>query len=116
MDGLDTLLSRFDAPVATLARALVEALRGAFPELGAQVKHGWGSVNFSHPQAGFLCAVFPRHEAVQLYFEQGRLLSSPLLEAGTGTRQVRWITLHPDAAIPLDEIAILVSEAIALKS
>ena len=47
-------------------------------------------------------------------FEHGRQLSSPLLE-GDGT-QVRYIKLIPGNDIPEDDIAILLSEAIALKA
>lgn len=109
-----SLLARFETPVAKLARDLVKVVREVRPELDPQVRTGWGSVNFRHPRAGFLCAVFPLADRVSLVFEHGRLLDSPLLEGDT--KQVRWIRLRPGEAIPVDDIAILLSEAIALRA
>jgi hypothetical protein len=53
---------------------------------------------------------------VILVFEHGRLLSSPLLVDNGKVKQVRWIPLFPGDAIPVDEIGILIAEAIALRS
>jgi hypothetical protein len=109
-----SLLARFDGPVAALSRELVTLLSVIRPELDPVVRLGWGSVNFRHPRVGFLCAVFPLEDRVSLVFEHGRQLDSPLLEGDT--KQVRWIPLRPGTAIPVDDIAILLSEAIALRS
>jgi hypothetical protein len=88
------------------------------PDLTLKVQRGWGSVNFRHKVAGFLCAVFPqaREGNVILVFEHGRLLSSPLLVDNGKVKQVRWIPLVPGDEIPVDEIGILIAEAIALRS
>ncbi len=48
-------------------------------------------------------------------FEQGRLLSSPLLKGDQELKQVRWVEMAPGRDIPVDEIAILIAEAIALR-
>jgi hypothetical protein len=114
----DTLLARFDAPIATLTRTLVEALKDIRPDLKPAVKLGWGSVNFRHPKAGHLCAVFPqaREHNVLLVFEHGRLLDSPLLVDNGKVTRVRWIPLEPGDEIPVDDIAILLAEAVALKA
>lgn len=108
------LLERFDQPVAALSREIVALLSTMRPELDPVVRLGWGSVNFRHPRAGFLCAVFPMPDRVSLVFEHGRLLSSPLLEGDT--KQVRWIPLRPGSALPVDDIAVLLAEAIALRA
>ena len=113
---LSDLLARFEAPIADMARRLVDVLADIGPDLAPAVKMGWGSVNYRHPRAGFICAVFPNAEHVSLVFEQGRLLSSPLLKGNDKTRQVRWIELRPGDDIPVDEIAILIAEAIALRA
>jgi hypothetical protein len=113
---LETLLARRDPPIAALARELVEQLREMRPDLKAAVKLGWGSVNFRHAKAGHLCAVFPQRDNVILVFEHGRLLDSPLLVDNGKVSRVRWIPLVPGGKIPVDDIAILIAEAIALKS
>jgi hypothetical protein len=111
---LSSLLARFNAPVAELARELVRIVCDVRPDLDPRVRTGWGSVNFRHPRAGFVCAVFPLEDRVSLVFEHGRLLDNALLEGDT--KQVRWIPLRPGGAIPIDDIAILLAEAIALRA
>ena len=108
------ILRPFPGPIATLASDLALTLLSVRPDLEGKARLGWGSVNYRHPTAGFVCAIFPMEDHVSLVFEHGRLLSSPLLE-GDG-RQVRYIRFEPGAAIPEDEIAILLAEAIALKA
>jgi hypothetical protein len=114
----ETLLSRHSAPIAALTRTLVDTLMDIRPDLKPAVKLGWGSVNFRHPKAGHLCAVFPqaREHNVLLVFEHGRLLDSPLLVDNGKVTRVRWIPLEPGGEIPVDDIAILLAEAIALKA
>ena len=108
------ILRPFPGPIATLASDLELTLLSVRPDLEGKARLGWGSVNYRHPKAGFVCAIFPMEDHVSLVFEHGRLLSSPLLE-GDG-KQVRYIRFEPGAAIPEDEIAILLAEAIALKA
>ena len=104
----------FPEPIATLASDLALTLLSVRPDLEGKARLGWGSVNYRHPKAGFVCAIFPMEDHVSLVFEHGRLLSSSLLE-GDG-KQVRYIRFEPGAKIPEDEIAILLAEAIALKA
>jgi len=113
---LDRLLDSIPAPVAALARKLVRSLLQMQPDLSPKVQFGWRSVNFRHPEAGFVCAVFPYEDRVSLVFEHGRQLSdaSGLLQ-GEGT-QVRFIPFQPGDAIPFDEIALLLAEAVALRA
>lgn len=114
MQGLDELLGRFQPPIAAVMRETAELVAALRPDLEAKVKPGWGSVNFRHKRAGFVCAVFPQLDHVSLVFEHGRLLSSELLVGDT--KQVRWIVLRPGEPLPEDEIGILLAEAIALRS
>ena len=115
---IEALLDRHEAAVAGLARRLVATIRELRPDFAVAVRTGWGSVNFRHARAGFVCAVFPqtRERNVLLVFEHGRQLSSPLLVDNGKVRQVRWIPLVPGDDIPVDEIGILLAEAIALRS
>jgi hypothetical protein len=115
--GFDELLARHERDVALQAKRVVASLCELRPDLIAAVKLGWGSVNFRHKQAGHICAVFPQRKEhnVIVVFEHGRLLDSPLLVDNGKVRQVRWIPFRPGDAIPMDEIGILLAEAIALK-
>ena len=96
---------------------MVACLFSAQPSLVPTVRFGWRSINFRHPRAKHLCAVFPLKDEVRLYFEHGRLLSNEagLLE-GNG-KQVRAII--PEAGhgrYRRTQIGLLLAEAIALKS
>lgn len=115
-DELDPVLERAAPAIAAMARDLMGVLAEVRPDLEPAVKKGWGSVNYRHRDAGFVCAVFPASDHVALVFEQGRLLSSPLLVDNGKVKQVRWIELRPGEDIPVDEIAILIAEAIALRA
>lgn len=108
------IVRSFPQPVADLTQTLALTILSVRPDLEGKARLGWGSVNYRHPKAGFVCAIFPMEDHVSLVFEHGRLLSSSLLE-GDG-KQVRYIRFEPGAEIPEDEIAILLAEAIALKA
>lgn len=108
------IVRSFPEPIQQLTSKLALTLLSVRPDLEAKARLGWGSVNYRHPAAGFICAIFPMEDHVSLVFEHGRQLSSPLLE-GDG-KQVRFIKLVPGNDIPEDDIAILLAEAIALKA
>ena len=117
-DEIDQLLLRHEPAVAEQARRVIGTVRDAAPGLEARVRSGWGSVNFRHPKAGLICAVFPqaKERNVILVFEHGKLLDSPLLTDNGKVRQVRWIPFQPGAEVPADDIAILIAEAVALRA
>ena len=99
-DDLDAILVRVPADIAAETRKLVTVLSVTRPDLVAKVQPGWGSVNYRHKRAGFICAVFPMADHVSLVFEHGRQLSNDdgLLE-GDG-KQVRFIRLAAGRSDP----------------
>lgn len=111
---LDLLLARIEPGVVDLTRQVAETVASLAPDMEGRTRIGWGSVNFKHPKAGFVCAVFPMADHVSLVFEHGRQLSSPLLE-GEG-KQVRYVVFRPGGSIDTDALAILIAEAIALRA
>ena len=105
------LLEGSPEPIAALTHQLVASLLRAQPSLVPTVRFGWRSINFRHPRAKHLCAVFPLKNEVRLYFENGRLLSNDAsLLVGDG-KQVRSIILNPARPIPEDAIGLLLAEA-----
>jgi len=115
--GLDQFLERYPPGIGELTHKLTGFLASSFPDMTGKVQQGWGSINYKHPRAGFVCAVFPSRDHVSLILQQGRLLSSPLLKGdGENLKQVRYIPLTPGGEFPEDEMAILIVEAIALKA
>jgi hypothetical protein len=80
--------------LADLALWVREAVLAGEPDLSERVYRGWDGIGFRHPDAGYVCAVYPREREreVRLLFEHGVRLDDPerLLEgAGTQTRFIR---------------------------
>jgi hypothetical protein len=116
-DDLDQMLAPYPKPVARLARQLVALVGKTRPDFSAKVSFGWQTVNFRHPKAGFVNAIYmSKSGKVLLVFQDGRLLDSPLLTDDGKVKKVRWIAFRPGDRLPVDEIAILIAEAIALRS
>ncbi|MFP5369347.1 MAG: DUF1801 domain-containing protein [Actinomycetes bacterium] len=87
--GLGLLLADHPDAVVRTALRLRAVLLDGRPELAERVRPGWHSINFHHPTAGFVCALFPLADRVDLVFERGALLPDPNSRlTGTG-RQVR---------------------------
>jgi hypothetical protein len=114
---LDSLLESYAPPVAELARQLVSTVDQIRPDFSKKVAFGWQTVNFSHGRRGFISAIYmSRTGKVLLVFQDGRLLDSPLLTDDGKVKRVRWIPFEPGDEIPVDDIAILIAEAVALRS
>jgi hypothetical protein len=96
--------------LALWVRAVVVA---AEPDLTERVYRGWDGIGFRHPEAGYVCAIFPQPDHVRLLFEHGVRLTDPdgLLEgAGTQTRHVT-IRSADEQAVP--RLSELVRDAVA---
>ena len=86
---VDALLDDHAPHVAAAARRVRAAVRRAHPDLTERVRPGWHSINYHDRAAGFVSAIFPMTDHVQLVFERGVLLPDPAgLLTGSG-RQVR---------------------------
>jgi hypothetical protein len=102
---LDALLADHPDPVSDLVLRLREVLLTGQPSLMERVRPGWHSVNFHDPVAGFVCALFPLADRVQLVFERGALLPDPHHRLGGTGRQVR--TLEFTAPEDVDAEVVL---------
>jgi hypothetical protein len=85
--------------------AEVAAVVTAQPQLVEAVRRGWHSLNYHDPAAGFVCAMFPVADAVQLVFERGAELPDPDgLLTGRG-KQVRMLVFPAGAEVDADVVA-----------
>ena len=80
--------------LADLALWMRELVLAGEPDLTERVYPGWDGIGFRHPDAGYVCAIYPREQEqeVRLLFEHGVRLEDRegLLEgAGTQTRFIR---------------------------
>jgi len=96
---VEDLLDDHPGPVAATAQRLRAILLAAQPQLEERVRTGWHSVNYRDPHAGFVCAIFPAADDVQLVFEHGARLPDPDgLLTGTGA-QVRALRFRTPADV-----------------
>ncbi len=103
-EDIEAYLREHHVVTADVALWTCAAVRAADPDLRERVYRGWQGIGFRHPDAGYVCAVFPRGEWVVLLFEHGASMPDPegvLLGDGTQTRFIRVDT-------PSDETAALI--------
>ncbi len=99
-------------------RALVQSVRNSIlnivPDAIEAAQPVWHSINYSHPESGYFCGVFPLQDSIKLAFEFGVLLPDPenLLE-GRG-KQVRYLNLRDTDSIPEQALRDLILAALAL--
>jgi hypothetical protein len=113
-DDVEALLAEHTDEVAALTRRARAVLLDGHPELRERVRHGWHSINYSHPGAGFVCALFPLAGHVQLVFERGVLLPDPEGRlVGTG-RTVRSLELREATDAAPEVVVEFLDQAITL--
>jgi hypothetical protein len=96
-----------------LALWVREVVLAAEPDLSERVYDGWDGIGFRHPDAGYVCAIYPRGAEVRLLFEHGVRLDDPggLLD-GEGT-QTRHVAVRAADDRLAETLARLVRDAVA---
>jgi len=80
--------------VHALVHQLRQLVQATVPAATEKVYRRWQGIGYTHPTAGYFCAIFPQQGHVNLSFEYGVLLPDPAgLLKGTGT-QMRYIEMH----------------------
>ena len=111
----DLLADHRDDVVVTAER-LRAAILEAQPQLVERVRRGWHSINYRDPAAGFVCAIFPTADSVQLVFERGAQLPDvDGLLTGSG-KQVRMLVFHAADEVDEDVVGRYLDLAVELGS
>jgi hypothetical protein len=110
----DALLADHPDAVIATAQRLRDVVLEAHPDLVERARTGWHSVNYTHPTAGFVCALFPYADRVDLVFEQGALLPDPDRRLSGTTRQVRTLQVLPDDDLDPDVVVEFLDAAVEL--
>jgi hypothetical protein len=86
----------------------------AEPDFAERVYRGWHGIGFRHPEAGYVCAIYPRDDDhVDLLFEHGASLADPDgLLAGEGA-QTRFYRVKARNEATAAAIRMLVQQAVA---
>jgi hypothetical protein len=96
-----------------LARWIREAVFEADPDLTERVYRGWRGVGFRHPEAGYVCAIYPRSEWVVLLFEHGESLPDPDGILLGEAKQTRFLRITDPSAELRGQIRAYVQQAVA---
>lgn len=112
----DEILATHTRAIRVLCEKLRALARESMPSATEHGYAGWHAIAYRHPQAGYVCGVFPFATHVRFLFEHGVLLADPdRLLVGDG-KQVRYIDLKPGDTIPSDALRVMIAEAVALRS
>jgi hypothetical protein len=112
----ETLLADHTDAVARTTGRLRDILLAARPELDERARPGWHSINYHSPVAGFVCALFPGADRVDLVFEHGAQLPDPERRLVGDGRQVRALRFPAgadvDPTVVVDFLDLAVDEGI----
>lgn len=93
------LLAEHRDDVRATCLRLRQVLLDGHPRLIERVRTGWHSLNYRDPDAGFVCALFPLADRVQLVFERGAVLPDPYGRLTGDGRQVRLLVFADEADV-----------------
>jgi hypothetical protein len=99
------LLSGEPPDVVALMTRLRAVVRAAHPDLAERINLGWHGIAYHHPRGGYVCALFPRGEGVNVGFEHGVDLHDPHGRI-TGTGRTRDLRI-PVGAPPDDDDVVV---------
>jgi hypothetical protein len=113
------LLSRYPSDIQGVARELRNLIVATMPGTEEAIKAGWGAVTFRHPDAGYVCGIFPFRDHIKLVFEKGVMLEDLnhlFAEKSKKLKQVRYIEVasHNDIAKMRRALVELIKEALEL--
>lgn len=105
--------------VAALAQRLRAIVKRALPESEERTYPVWKGIGYVHPEAGYLCAIFPYRDYVALAFEFGALLHDDegLLRPGrTSGKKVRYLEVRTARDIKPKAIETWLEQSVALRT
>ena len=111
---VENLLSDHSPDVVGIVRELRRTLLEGHPPLVARVRAGWHSINYHDSAAGFVCAVFPFADRVQLVFERGALLPDPDHRLTGSGRRVRALEFTDEADVDPETVLEFLDHALDL--
>jgi hypothetical protein len=91
--AVESLLADHPEPVVATAQRLRDVLLDAHPDLAERARAGWHSINYTSPRVGFVCALFPGADRVDLVFQHGARLPDPEGRLSGRGRQVRTLVV-----------------------
>lgn len=91
--AIDIFLKNYSTGVRSLTNTLRAFLAEHFPSLYEKLYMGWKAIGYTHPQAGYIMAIFLSANKIKIGFEHGASLNDPehkLVPGPSGGKQVRY--------------------------
>lgn len=110
------LLGEFAPEVADLAVRLRARVRVSLPHLEERVYRGWGGLGYHARGAGYVFAIFPRDQHVDVGFEHGADLEDPDGLFYRGGKQLRYARLDAWDEARVEALLHMMQAAIAWQS
>lgn len=111
----EEILADYAPEIQQTALSIRRLVHAAVPNLAERVYFGWRGLGFRHPKAGYIGGIFPQRTTVRLLFEHGVQLSDPQgILTGDG-RQTRYVEVKPGEPLPVQQIELLLLEAVQLR-
>ena len=113
---LDALTRDLLPETRAVLSELTSLIISTIPEATEKVNLGWKSLNFSHPNVGYFCGLFPIDDRVVVAFEFGVLLPDPdgILDSRSCAKQVRYARIRSLDAFPRAALKRLLRAAVSL--
>lgn len=90
----------------------------SFPSLIEKIYFGWKAVGYTHPQAGYVGAIFPAVNQVKMAFEHGVFLPDKKQQLVFGKsvgKQVKYLPIHQLNQVTLNDVKGFIEQAIAYR-
>jgi hypothetical protein len=112
--SVDDILNGHSPQIRLIVQDLRRLVRQTAPSAIESAHAVWHSIHYNDPHNGYFLGIFPQEETVTLAFEFGILLPDPQkVLVGTG-KQVRFVRIHENGAIPAVALQDLIEAALAL--
>jgi hypothetical protein len=113
----EQFLSGYPVEVQILATELRTLIKNTIPVQEERVAFGWRLIGYrvaNQQKTVYVCAIVPKEDRADLYFENGVLMNDPehRLQAGANMKQVRYVPLRTVAEIVPEALAPLLHEAV----
>jgi hypothetical protein len=110
----EELLLGFTPHIIACAEQLRTLIRKIVPDAIEKGYPTWRGIGYTHPRAGYFCAIFPEESLVKLAFEWGALLPDAAGVLRGEGRQVRYLYFYQAEDIQEGSVADLIEAALAL--
>ena len=90
----------------------------SFPSLIEKIYFGWKAVGYTHPQAGYVGAIFPATNQVKMGFEHGIFLpdkKQQLVFGKSAGKQLKYLIIHQLNKAVLNDVKGFIEQAIAYR-